>query len=52
MGIDWEAKKVEFEDYLKLVEDGKQENLYDPRRRITGGPGYIKPEERKQLGMQ
>ena len=52
MGIDWEAKKVEFEDYLKLVEDGKQENLYDPRRRITGGPGYIKPEERKRLGMQ
>ncbi|RZV40619.1 MAG: heterodisulfide reductase subunit B, partial [Acidimicrobiales bacterium] len=52
MGIDWRAKKAEFEDYLKLVEQGQQENLYDPRRRITGGPGFIKPEERVKLGMQ
>ena len=32
LGIDWRAKKAEFEDYLKLVEKGQQENLYDPRR--------------------
>ena len=26
LGIDWQAKKAEFEDYLKLVEAGQQEN--------------------------
>ncbi|VAV88891.1 Heterodisulfide reductase subunit B like protein HTH_1882 [hydrothermal vent metagenome] len=52
MGIDWQAKKAEFEDYLKLVEEGHQDNLYDPRRRITGGPGYIKPEDRHQIEAQ
>ncbi len=51
MGIDWEAKKAEFEEYLKQVEAGNPEHLYDPRRRITGGPGYINVEERKKLGM-
>ncbi len=52
MGIDWEARKAEFEDYLKLVEQGQQDNLYDPRRRITGGPGYIPPEKRNQIEAQ
>ncbi|VAV94977.1 Heterodisulfide reductase subunit B like protein HTH_1882, partial [hydrothermal vent metagenome] len=45
LGIDWQAKKVEFEQYLKQVEAGNQENLYDPRRRITGGPGFQKQEQ-------
>jgi len=40
MGIDWEKAKAEFEAYLKEVEAGKGENLYDPRRMITSGPGY------------
>ena len=40
LGIDWQAKKAEFEAYLKEVEAGKQENLYDPRRMITSGPGF------------
>jgi len=44
MGIDWQAKKAEFEDYLKVVEAGQQENLYDPRRMITSGPGYKRIE--------
>ena len=52
MGIDWEARKAEFEQYLEQVKAGKQENLYDPRRRITGGPGYIPPEKRMQIGAQ
>ena len=41
--IDWRAKKTEFEDYLKQIEaGGTREMLYDPRRAITGGPGYNK----------
>jgi heterodisulfide reductase subunit B len=40
MGIDWEAKKAEFEAYLKEVEAGRFESLYDPRLAITSGPGY------------
>lgn len=40
LGIDWRAKKEEFEGYLKEVEAGKQDQLYDPRRMITSGPGY------------
>ena len=44
LNIDWKKAKAEFEDYLKLVADGKQETLYDPRRMITGGPGYNKQE--------
>ena len=51
MGINWEEKKADFEAYLKQVEAGNPDNLYDPRRRITGGPGYINVEERKKLGM-
>ncbi|NKB52653.1 MAG: heterodisulfide reductase subunit B [Rhizobiaceae bacterium] len=46
MGIDWQSKKAEFEEYLKVVEAGKQENLYDPRRMITSGPGFKKIENR------
>ncbi len=41
LGIDWQAKKAEFVAYLDEVKAGKQENLYDPRRMITSGPGYI-----------
>jgi len=46
LGIDWQAKKAEFEGYLKQIEaGGEQEQLYDPRRMITGGPGYKKIEQ-------
>jgi heterodisulfide reductase subunit B len=41
LGIDWVAKKAEFVAYLDEVKEGRQENLYDPRRMITSGPGYI-----------
>ena len=44
LGIDWRKAKAEFEDYLKEVAAGKQEHLYDPRRMVTGGPGYKKTE--------
>ena len=43
LGIDWKVAKAEFEDYLKIVEEGRQENLYDPapddhlRPRVQGG---------------
>jgi heterodisulfide reductase subunit B2 len=40
LGIDWQAKKAEFEAYLKEVAAGRIETLYDPRRMITSGPGY------------
>jgi heterodisulfide reductase subunit B len=40
LGIDWEAKKAEFEEYLKEVEAGRGETLYDPRLMITSGPGF------------
>jgi heterodisulfide reductase subunit B len=46
LGIDWKAKKTEFEAYLKQVEAGNQENLYDPRRMVTSGPGYKRIEQR------
>jgi heterodisulfide reductase subunit B len=46
LGIDWAAKKVEFEAYLKDVAEGRGENLYDPRRMITSGPGF------KRIGSQ
>jgi heterodisulfide reductase subunit B len=42
MGIDWQAKKAEFEAYLKQVEAGEYESLYDPRLAITSGPGFEK----------
>jgi len=40
LGIDWQAKKAEFEAYLKEVAAGRGETLYDPRRMITSGPGF------------
>jgi len=40
LGIDWRARKAEFEAYLKDVEAGKAETLYDPRLMITSGPGF------------
>ena len=47
LGIDWEKKKAEFEAYLKDVEAGRGETLYDPRLMITSGPGF-QPMIRKQ----
>ncbi len=44
LGIDWQAKRAEFEAYLEEVKQGHQNNLYDPRRRITSGPGYTRIE--------
>jgi heterodisulfide reductase subunit B len=41
LGIDWEAKKAEFMAYLEEVKAGRPENLYDPRRMVTSGPGFI-----------
>ncbi len=40
IGIDAAQKKAEFEAYLKEVEAGRIETLYDPKRAITSGPGY------------
>jgi heterodisulfide reductase subunit B len=40
LGIDWRAKKAEFEEYLKEVAAGRGETLYDPRKMITSGPGF------------
>jgi len=45
LGIDWEAKKAEFEAYLEEVKAGRIETLYDPKRAITSGPGYVKPKQ-------
>jgi len=45
LGIDWEAKKAEFEAYLKDVEAGRGESLYDPRKMITSGPGFKRIEQ-------
>jgi len=45
LGIDWQQKKAEFEAYLKDVEAGRGETLYDPRKMITSGPGF-RPQER------
>ncbi|MCC7483876.1 MAG: hypothetical protein IT529_02705 [Burkholderiales bacterium] len=46
LGIDWEAAKAEFVAYLEEIKEGKQENLYDPRRMITSGPGYLPARRR------
>jgi heterodisulfide reductase subunit B len=45
LGIDWRAKKAEFEEYLKEVAAGRGETLYDPRRMITSGPGFKRIEQ-------
>ena len=42
VGIDWQKSKVEFEAYLEEVKQGKGDRLYDPRLRITSGPGFQK----------
>jgi heterodisulfide reductase subunit B len=45
LNIDWQTKKIEFEDYLKHIEaGGDPETLYDPRLMITSGPGFKKLE--------
>jgi heterodisulfide reductase subunit B len=41
LGIDWQAGKAEFVAYLDEVKAGRQENLYDPRLRLTSGPGFV-----------
>jgi heterodisulfide reductase subunit B len=46
LGIDWRTAKQEFEDYLEQIKVGKPDNLYDPRRMITSGPGFVKLEQR------
>ena len=46
LGIDWQQKKRDFEAYLEVIKEGKQDNLYDPRRMFTSGPGY-QPLERR-----
>ena len=40
LGIDWRASKANFEKYLEQVAAGNPDQLYDPRRAITSGPGY------------
>ncbi len=49
LGIDWQKSKAEFEAYLKAIQSGtKPDQLYDPRLRLTGGPGY-KPVKRQVI---
>lgn len=49
LGIDWQLKKSEFEAYLAAVQTGATpDQLYDPRRRITSGPGF-KPVRREVI---
>ena len=49
LGIDWQLKKSEFEDYLKQIEaGGPRETLYDPRLMITSGPGYKKIDKKAE----
>lgn len=45
LGIDWQLRKAEFEAYLKEVEAGNGEVLYDPRLAITSGPDFIPVEQ-------
>ena len=52
MGIDWQAKKAEFEAYLKQVEAGEYDSLYDPRLAITSGPGFEKTLQLEQGDRQ
>jgi heterodisulfide reductase subunit B2 len=47
--IDWRAKKVDFEKYLDTIQKGATpDQLYDPRLRITSGPGF-KPIAREVI---
>lgn len=53
MGIDWREKKAEFEAYLEQVKlGGKPENLYDPRRMVTSGPGYNPVPKSETLAVE
>ena len=45
MGIDKQVAMSEFEAYLEEVKAGNPENLYDPRKMITSGPGFEKIEQ-------
>lgn len=41
LGVDWRAKKADFEAYVEGIKQGATpEQLYDPRLRITSGPGF------------
>ncbi|ADJ22510.1 protein of unknown function DUF224 cysteine-rich region domain protein [Hyphomicrobium denitrificans ATCC 51888] len=41
LGVDWQAKKADFEAYVEGIKQGATpEQLYDPRLRITSGPGF------------
>ncbi|MGB1883932.1 MAG: heterodisulfide reductase-related iron-sulfur binding cluster [Gammaproteobacteria bacterium] len=46
LNIDWRASKADFESYLEEIKTGQADNLYDPRRMITSGPGFVKLENR------
>ncbi len=48
LGIDWQEKKVEFEAYLEQIKTAPADQLYDPRLRITSGPGF-KPIKREVI---
>jgi heterodisulfide reductase subunit B2 len=48
LGIDWQEKKVEFEAYLEQIKSAPADQLYDPRLRITSGPGF-KPIKREVI---
>jgi heterodisulfide reductase subunit B len=50
LGIDWQKAKAEFEAYLGDVAQGRIETLYDPKRAITSGPGYVKPAALPESG--
>jgi len=45
MGIDWQKAHAEFEAYLKQIESGKGDMLYDPRLMVTSGPGFRQAAE-------
>jgi len=49
LGIDWQRAKAEFEVYLKDVAAGRIETLYNPKRAITSGKGYLPPPTAKGL---
>ncbi|MBN9290068.1 MAG: heterodisulfide reductase subunit B [Hyphomicrobium denitrificans] len=41
LGVDWRAKKADFEAYVEGIKQGDTpEQLYAPRLRITSGPGF------------
>ncbi len=49
LGIDWQTSKAGFEAYLRQIQSGtKPDQLYDPRLRLTSGPGF-KPVTREVI---